>query len=121
MLSIKPLWLTLLLAPFLSFSANVLAVPGHWMPTAKNIASIIVEGDDQGQALILIEGGVPSDFIPAACSAGFNGSLNTLMLGTEKGRAMYAMALTAYTSGKKVKLALDCLGSRPLVTHIWLI
>ena len=94
--------------------------PGAWMPTAKNISSIIVEGDDNGRALVLIAGGVPSEYIPAACRSGSNGTYNTIPLNTDKGKGMYSMALAAHASGKKVKLALGCTGNRPLITHIWM-
>ena len=101
-------------------SVSVSANPGHWMPTAKKVSSIVVEGDENGRALILIEGGVPSEYIPQECRSGANGTYNTVFLNTHKGRGIYSMALTAYTSGKPVKLALSCTGNRPLITHIWL-
>ena len=103
----------------LFLTAFVHANPGSWMPTEKSISSIIVEGDDNGRAIVLIEGGVPSDYIPSECRSGSNGTYNTIPLHTDKGRGMYSLALAAHASGKKVKLALSCTGNRPLITHIW--
>lgn len=111
----------ILLSSFLSaliLPAVSLANPGTWMPTAKNISSIFVEGDDNGKVAILIEGNVPSDYIPAECRSGEYGTFNTIPLNTDKGRGMYSLALAAYTSGKPVTLALSCIGNRPLITHI---
>ena len=105
---------------FLFFSSNVFSNPGSWMPVAKNISSIIVEGDDNGSALIIIKGGVPAEYIPADCSVGGNGKYNTAPLNTDKGRGIYSMALAAYMAGKPVKLALSCIGARPLITNIQL-
>jgi hypothetical protein len=101
---------------FLCLPLNSLAVPGAWMPQARMIESIVVEGDAGGTALLIISGGVPEDFIPPACNSGYN----TLDLSTSKGRGQLALALSAYMAGKPVRLALSCIGSRPLVTHIWL-
>jgi hypothetical protein len=92
----------------------VMAVPGDWMPEAKKIAQIVVEGADTGGALIVIEGGVQPESIPPAC----NSQYNTIYLNTDKGKAVYSMALSAYLAGKPVKLALSCTGGRPLITHI---
>lgn len=103
----------------ISFTTISYAAPGSWMPTGKNISGIIVEGDDNGRALVLIEGGVPSSHIPSSCNQGGNSVYNTIPLNTEKGKGMYSMALAAFASGKKVKLALTCSGNRPLITHIW--
>ncbi len=95
-------------------SVPVMAAPGDWMPDARKIAQVVVEGPDTGGALIIIEGGVQQDFIPPAC----NSPYNTIYLNNDKGRAVYSMALSAYLAGKPVKLALSCTGGRPLVTHI---
>ncbi len=95
-------------------AAPAIAVPGDWMPEARKIAQLIVEGNDMGSALIVIEGGVHQDFIPPAC----NSQYNTVYLNTDKGKAIYSTALSAYLAGKPVKLALSCTGGRPLVTHI---
>lgn len=84
------------------------------MPQARMIENIIVEGDAGGTALLVISGGVPEDFIPPACNAIYN----TQDLSTSKGRGQLALALSAYMAGKPVRLALSCIGSRPLVTHI---
>lgn len=97
------------------------ANPGAWMPAAKKISSIIVEGNDNGLALIIIEGGVPSEYIPAECRAGGDSAYNTAYLNTSKGRGIYSMALAAYIAGKPVRLALSCAGNRPLITHIQLL
>lgn len=102
----------------LSCSVPALSVPGDWMPSPKKIASIVVEGGDSGNALIVIEGGVPADFIPPGCSAGGDGTYNTIPLHTDKGKAVYSLALAAYLAGKPVRLALTCVGTRPLITHI---
>ncbi|USD95801.1 hypothetical protein CTT30_06765 [Vibrio coralliilyticus] len=115
-MKVLPLILFVLVFTSVSTSAN----PGSWMPTAKKISSIIVEGDENGRALIIIEGGVPSEFIPSECRTGSDSTYNTVFLNTHKGRGIYSMALTAYSAGKPVKLALSCTGSRPLITHIWL-
>lgn len=93
-----------------------MAAPGDFMPEARLIENIVVEGDPGGKALLIIKGGVPSDFIPSAC----NSPYNTLDLSTTKGRGLLAVALSAYSLGKPVKLALQCIGDRPLVTHIML-
>jgi hypothetical protein len=105
-----------LLLGFFFLPVNSLAAPGAWMPQARMIESIVVEGDAGGTALLIISGGVPEDFIPPAC----NSIYNTLDLSTSKGRGQLAVALSAYMAGKPVRLALSCIGSRPLVTHIWL-
>lgn len=105
-----------LLLGFLCLPVNSMAAPGAWMPQARMIENIIVEGDAGGTALLIISGGVPEDFIPPAC----NSIYNTLDLSTSKGRGQLAVALSAYMAGRPVKLALSCIGSRPLVTHILL-
>jgi len=102
----------------ITFSFSVYANPGSWMPESKKISEIIVEGGDSGVALILIEGGVPPAYIPPECSSGGNGTYNTIYLNTDKGKGMYSLALAAYMGGKPVKLALSCIGGRPLITHI---
>ena len=100
---------------FLFVSMQAYSVPGGWMPTKQKIAEIIVEGNElDGKALIIIEGGVPSDFIPSEC----NSPYNTVNLTSEKGRAILSIALAAYMSGKPVALALSCIGPRPLITNI---
>lgn len=105
-----------LLLALLWLPLNSMAVPGAWMPEARMIANVIVEGDAGGTALLVISGGVPADFIPPAC----NSIYNTLDLSTSKGRGQFVVALSAYMAGRPVKLALSCIGSRPLVTHILL-
>jgi hypothetical protein len=92
------------------------AAPGEWMPEARAIENIIVEGDSGGKAVIIIQGGVPPAYIPSAC----NSPYNTLDLSTTKGRGQLAVALSAYASGRPVKLALQCIGDRPLIGHIML-
>lgn len=89
-----------------------------WMPTAKTIKEIIIEGSEtSGTALIVIEGGVPADNIPSEC----NSAYNTVDLTTEKGRAILSIALAARISDKPVRLALTtCKGTRPLISHIML-
>jgi hypothetical protein len=94
------------------------ANPGAWMPEAKKIAEIVVEGGDSGVALILIEGGVPLAYIPPECSSGSSGNYNTIYLNTDKGRSMYSLALAAYMGGKSVRLSLSCTDARPLITRI---
>jgi hypothetical protein len=59
-------------------------------------------------------GGIPADYIPAEC----NSPYNTLDLSTSKGRAQLAIVLIAYSTTRPVKLALQCIGERPLITHI---
>lgn len=95
---------------FQSYSA-----PGGWAPTYQNISEIIIEGNElDGKAFIVIEGGVPSDYIPPEC----NSPYNTVNLTSEKGRGILSLALAAYMGGKPVRVALSCAGSRPLVTNI---
>ncbi|MDX1303038.1 hypothetical protein [Photobacterium sp.] len=104
-----------ILFAFCSF--HVTAQPGHWMPTAKKISGIVVEGiETSGKALIIIDEGVPDRFIPAECKSPYN----TVDLTTEKGRGILSVALSARMADKPVKLALSCIGARPLITHIWL-
>lgn len=88
------------------------------MPEGKKISEIFIEGPDTGKALIVIEGGVPSAYIPPECNSGSDASYNTVYLNTEKGRSIYSLALAAYMGGKPVKLALSCTANRPLITHI---
>lgn len=108
-----------LIGVFLSCSALMAnASPGAWMPEAKNIVEIIVEGGDDGKALIVIDGNVPSDYVPSECNTGGNRAYNTVHLDTDKGKGMYALALAAYMSGKPIKLAVTCSGTRPLITHV---
>ncbi len=91
------------------------ANPGSWTPEYQNISNIIVEGGNTGSsALIIMESGVPSAYIPDAC----NSPYNKADLTTEHGRSVYTAALAAYMSGKPVKLALACSGTRPFITHI---
>jgi hypothetical protein len=105
----------LVLIALLSFQA--LSNGGSWMPTAKKISGIVVEGGEtNGTALIIIDGGVPDDFIPSECKSPYN----TIDLTTEKGRGILSVALSARMSDKPVKLALTCKGNRPFITHIWL-
>jgi hypothetical protein len=87
--------------------------PGNWTQP-RLIQEILVEGDAAGKAAILIQGGVPSDYIPPAC----NSPYNMIDLGTSKGRGQLALALSAYTSGRPIKIALQCAGDRPSITHI---
>lgn len=98
--------------------AASLANPGAWMLAAKKISGIIVEGTDNGVALVLIEGGVPPEYIPSECRSGGNASYNTIPLNTDKGKGMYSLALGAYFAQKPVLLAVQCAGVRPLITHL---
>jgi hypothetical protein len=84
----------------------------------KPITRIIIEGDDNGRALIILDGGAPIEYILVSCRSEGERYYNTLFLNTDNGRGMYALAFAAFTSGKKIKLALSCSGSRPLITHI---
>ena len=99
-----------------AFAAN--SSPGAWMPEAKQIIEIIVEGNDDGRALIVIDGNVPSGYVPPECNTGGNRAYNTVHLNTDKGKAIYSLALSAYMGGKPIKLAVTCTGTRPLITHI---
>lgn len=110
-------FLGLVIGLFMSVSAA--AAPGGWTPVAKPISDIIIDSSDSGRVLVMISGGVPKDYLPSACSEGVNSQYNTINLETEKGKAMYAMALAAYVSAKPIKLALSCIGPRPLITHLW--
>jgi len=101
-----------------SLASTSLANPGSWMPEPQLITSIIVEGDDNGRALIMLDGGAPIEYIPISCRSAGERYYNTLFLNTDKGRGMYALALAAFSSGRKIKLALSCSGSRPLITHM---
>lgn len=112
---------------FFVFVASVLALaapsvlfasPGTWTPVPKKISGIIVEGTDNGVALVLIEGGVPPEYIPSECRSGGNASYNTIPLNTDKGKGMYSLALGAYFAQKPVLLAVQCAGARPLITHL---
>lgn len=104
---------------FLTLSLSAFGNPGSWTPSYQKISGIMVEGpEENGRAIILIEGGVPNNYVPDGCNDGTMGTYNTVYLNTEKGRAIYSMALAAYLSEKSVKLALDCAGARPLITHI---
>ncbi len=106
----KYLFLSIICLPMYCFSN-----PGSWTPSYQKIANILVEGGNTGSsALIVIEGGVPSTHIPSACNSGYN----TADLTTEHGRSIYTLALAAYMSGKPVKMALACAGSRPFITHL---
>lgn len=104
----------LLFLVLLPFPLVTNAAPGEFMPEARPIQSIIVEGDSGGNAVVIIQGGVPVDYIPAGC----NSPYNMLDLSTSKGRGQLAVALSAYSLGKPVRLALQCIGDRPLVSHI---
>ena len=105
---------------FVFYAEGALANPGAWIPHFKSISSIFIEGDDNGRALIQLEGGIPPEYIPEGCRDGADSTYNTVFLNTEKGKAIYSMALSAYLAGKSVKIAVSCTGSRPLITHIWL-
>ena len=93
------------------FSVNAFSSPGSWTPQFQKISTIIIE---EGTALIMLEGGVHPAYIPEECDS----SYNQADLSTEHGKAIYSMALTAQASGRKVKIALHCLGSRPRITHM---
>ena len=88
------------------------AAPGEWTPSGLKISQIIIEGDT---ALIKIEGGVPSAYIPSQC----NSELNTVDLNTVRGKNILALATVAKVSGITVSLVLgSCYGLRPLMTYI---
>lgn len=107
--------LKILLFGCILISTQVFSSQGGWMPIAKNIESIVVEGGSTGSsALIVIEGGVPADFIPTNCSSEYN----TVDLTTDHGKSVLSIALAAKMAGKPIKLALACAGSRPFITHI---
>jgi hypothetical protein len=108
-----------LVAAFLFCAAlNVHANPGAWMPEAKAIIEIHVEGSDDGKALIVIDGNVPADYVPSGCNSGGNRAFNVVHLNTDKGKGIYSLALTAYMGGKPVNMAVTCEGTRPLITNI---
>ena len=86
------------------------ANPGSWIPASQKISTIIIEN---GKALIVLEGGIPSTYIPPEC----NSPYNQADLSTEHGKGIYSMALAAQLAGKKVSMALSCSGSRPFITH----
>ena len=96
------------LSTILSFS--VLANPGSWTPS-NEINQIIIEN---GIALIMMDGGVPSSYIPPSC----NQPYNQADLSTEHGKAVYSLALSAKMANKKVSLVLNCKGSRPNINLI---
>jgi len=98
----------ILISVVLSFPS--FANPGSWTPS-NYISQIIIEN---GIALILMEGGVPSNYIPAECKQ----SYNQADLATHHGKAVYSMALSAKMANKKVSLALNCKGSRPNINLI---
>lgn len=108
--------LALIAFALMSTSNRSVALPGEWMPEALFIESIIIEGDYGGRATIVIKGGVPQAYIPAACHSPYN----QLDLSTSKGRAQLSTVMLAYSLGKPVRLALQCIGDRPLISHIWL-
>lgn len=99
---------------FVSISVNASA--GTWMPAAKKIQHVLIDGDT---AIVVIEGGVPSASIPGDCNSGYN----TVLLTSDHGKAILSIALAARLSGQPVKLALSCDSSvsvRPFITHIQL-
>jgi hypothetical protein len=102
----------------LAMPSVLFANPGTWTPVPKKISGIIVEGTDSGNALVLIEGGVPPEYIPSECRSGGNAAYNTIPLNTDKGRGMYSLALAAYFAQKPILLAVQCAGTRPLITHM---
>jgi len=63
-----------------SLASTSLASPGSWMPDPKLITSIIVEGDDNGSALIILDGGAPIEYIPVSCRSEGERYYNTFFL-----------------------------------------
>ena len=94
----------------LFFSCTALAKPDSWTPSNK-IHQIIIEN---GIALVIMEGGVPSNYIPAEC----NQRYNQADLSTEHGKAVYSLALSAKMANQNVSLVLGCKGSRPHISLI---
>jgi hypothetical protein len=97
-------WLVVFLLSVLS--CTVFAQPGHWTPY-QIIQTIIIEN---GVALIVVEGDVPAEFIPAEC--------NQANLSTEHGKAIYSLALAARLSDTPISMALECNGVRPSIKLI---
>jgi hypothetical protein len=101
-------WLVLFLLSVLSCAA--FAQPGHWTPY-QSIQTIIIEN---GIALIVVRGGVPTEFIPTEC----NQAYNQANLSTEHGKAIYSLALAARLSDTPISMALECNGVRPSIKLI---
>ena len=103
-------------AGLLLFSHISIAAEGGWMSGAKPISEIIVEGNDNGQALIVLgDGGVADEYIPSGCKGS---PYNIVVLHTDKGKGMYSLLLSAYLASKPVRFAVGCSGSRPLITNV---
>ncbi|ACA85762.1 hypothetical protein [Shewanella woodyi] len=101
-------WIVIALFTAISFVAS--AQPGHWTPY-QTIQSIIIEN---GIALIVVKGGVPTEYIPTACNQAFNQA----NLSTEHGKAIYSLALAARMSDTPISMALECSGTRPSIKLI---
>ena len=91
-------------------SISVAANPGSWTPS-NTVQQIMIEN---GIALIIMTGGVPSNYIPSDC----NQPYNQADLSTEHGKAVYSLALSAKMANKNISLALNCKGSRPNIKLI---
>ncbi len=96
-----------LLLVTLFLSASAFSNPGSWTPYQK-IASLIVEN---GMGIIVVEGGVPNNYVPPEC----NQQYNQVDLATDHGRAIYSMALAARLAGQPISMALGCFNGRPLI------
>ncbi len=91
--------------------AHASLMPG-WTPPLT-IQGIIVE---DGDAIVLIGGGVPAGYLRDDCNSS---PLNVIDLNTAPGRSKLAVAVAAYTTGQPVQLALQaCSSGRPMITHI---
>lgn len=85
--------------------------PG-WTPFLT-IQSIVVE---DGDAIVVIHGGVPPAYLRDDCNAS---PYNVIDISSAQGRSKLAIAMSAYNMGQPIQLALQaCSGSRPMITHI---
>jgi hypothetical protein len=104
-------FLMALAAVFSTWTAHASLTPG-WTP-ALTIKNIIVE---DGDAVLMINGGVPIAYLRDDCNSS---QLLRLDLTSVDGKAKLALAMTAFTTGQTVQLALQaCYSGYPRITHI---
>jgi hypothetical protein len=92
--------------------AHASLTPG-WTPFLS-IKSIVVE---DGEALLVINGGVPTAYLRDDCNTS---PYNVIDVSTVQGRSKLAIAMNAYNMGQPVQLALQACssGGWPMITHI---
>jgi len=93
-------------------STKCIAAAGDFSPYTK-ISYLFIEGSDAAPvATLKFASNIPDSYKNENCLSQYI----TINLTTEKGKAMYALALAARMADKEIRVTLPlCSGSRPLV------